>query len=124
MKKLKELKELIEDALEVNATTSNLIDLDDKFDTDNDFCFEIDGNEYRFISGNVIEDTYFDEQKDLIEECYLRGKELPHWIEIDWEKTIDNVLSSDGYGNHFASYDGSEESFGYEDELWYVFRIN
>lgn len=123
MSNLKELKELIADNLDAKMNKKELEYLDDQLAYDNDFTIEIDGNEYRFISEKTIEDTYFDEQKDLIKEIYLGGKELPYWIEIDWEATIENVLSSDGYGNHFASYDGEEIDFVYSDERWYVFRV-
>lgn len=45
------------------------------------------------------------------------------WIEIDWDKTIDNVFT-DGYGHHFSSYDGSEEQIEFKDETYYIFRTN
>jgi hypothetical protein len=119
-----ELQEIINDSLGIDISVDELEDLDCEMSKSNDFSIEINGCEYRFISENTIEDVYFDEQKDLIEDCYLGGKELPWWFEIDWGKTIDNVLSSDGYGNHFSGYDGSEETFGYDGEVWYVFRTN
>lgn len=121
---MKELNEIIVDTLDVEVTTKQLHELDDMFNSKNDFTFEFEYKEYRFISDNMIEDIYHDEQIDLIEECFLGGKQLPSWIEIDWDKTINNVYESDGYGNHFSSYDGSEETFYYDEELWYAFRIN
>jgi len=95
MKKMKELKEIIEDTLDVKIKTQELHDLDDLLNSKNDFTFEVDGGEYRFISDNLIEDIYHDEQIDLIEEVFLGGKELPSWIEIDWDKTINNVFISE-----------------------------
>ena len=121
---MKELKEIIEDTLEVKITTKELKILEDMLYSQNDFTYDIDGGEYRFISDNLIEDIYHDEQIYFIEECFLGGKELPSWIEIDWDKTINNVFISDGYGNHFSTYDGSEETFNYDEETWYIFRVN
>lgn len=121
---MKELKEIIEYTLDAKLPTKDLTLLDEMLNTQNDFVFEIDGGEYRFISDNLIEDIYHDEQMELIEDCFLGGKELPSWIEIDWDKTIDNVYQSDGYGNHFSTYDGSEETFNYDEETWYIFRVN
>ena len=89
-----------------------------------DFTIELGGNEYRFISECSIEDIYYEEQVELIKECYFDNKDLPWWVEIDWEKTVENVLYSDGYGNHFSRYDGSEENISFEDHSYYVFRTN
>jgi len=119
-----ELQEIITDSLGIDVSQDELEALDVETSRSNDFHLEIGGNEYRFISEKTIEDIYQEEQEELIKECYLGGNELPWWIEIDWEKTVENVLSSDGYGNHFSGYDGSEETFGYKDEVWYVFRTN
>lgn len=119
-----ELQEIISDSLGIHISQDELEELDIEMNKKNDFHLEIGGNEYRFISESSIEDIYYDGQVELIKECYLGGKELPWWIEIDWEKTVENVLSSDGYGNHFSGYDGSEETFTYNTELWYVFRTN
>ena len=121
---MEDLKEIIADKLDIILSEEQFENLDELLNTQIDFTFEIDGAEYRFICDDVIHDIYHDEQVELIEDCFLGGKELPNWIEIDWNKTIDNVYQSDGYGNHFSTYDGSEESFTYDRELWYIFRIN
>jgi len=124
MKDLTEMIDEVEYTLDIELTETEAEELSFAFDNDTDFYITLDGKEYRFISENTIDDTYHDEQMDLIKECYLDGKDLPWWFEIDWDKTIENVLNADGYGNHFAGYDGSEETLTYESELWYVFRTN
>jgi len=98
-------------------------DFKDNFGSD-DFHIELDGNEYRFILEGSIDDIYYDSQKDLIEECFMPREGLPTWIEIDWDQTIENVKNADGYGNHFSSYDGSEEYVVFEDYAYYIFRTN
>ncbi len=101
-------------------------DIDDLYDALNDlesandfdyFTFDFDGNEYRIISDDSIETIYREEMEERIKDCYDLSN-IPDFIEIDWDKTIDNC-SQDGYGHHFSSYDGSEiECAGY-----YIFRI-
>ena len=82
---------------------------------------ELDGMEFRLINEDAIREIYQDEQEELIKDCYFPNlKEIPWWLEIDWEKTVDNVLNSDGYGNHFSTYDGGEL---YTDGF-YIFRTN
>lgn len=119
-----ELTEIINDSLSVNITEVEVEELYEIMCKENDFSREIDGKEYRFISENTIEDTYYDEQLELIKELYFPNENLPWWIEIDWDRTIENVFNADGYGNFFSRYDGSEETFSFDDELWYVFRTN
>lgn len=96
----------------------NLIDL---LRTKNDFYFEPEsGGEYRVIDENYINDIHHEENLELIKDCYLDGKDLPWWIEIDWKKTTQNVRDSDGYGHHFSAYDGCEEYI----DGFYIFRTN
>jgi hypothetical protein len=118
------LKENLELYTECKIKRSKLVEIEDLMYEENDFTIELDNKEFRFISENTIEATYYDSQKELIEEVYFPKENLPWWIEIDWEQTIENVLSADGYGNHFSTYDGSEESFAHDGELWYIFRTN
>jgi hypothetical protein len=85
-----------------------------------DFIIEFDGEEFRIISDDSIEDIHTDGVKEITVDCYLDGTELPSWLEVDWEETAKNVRESDGYGNHFASYDGEEHST----QSYYIFRTN
>ena len=124
MKDLIEFIDEVEYILDIKLTETEAEELSFAFDNDTDFYIELDGGEYRFISENTIDDIYHDEQMELIKELYFDGKEFPWWIEIDWDKTIENVLNADGYGNHFSHYDHSEETFIYNDENYYVFRTN
>lgn len=120
-----ELKfEEIIDALDVTPTQEELENLLKKIDDEVDFYIELDGKEYRFIQADYIDDIYFESQMELIKECYFPKENLPWWIEINWEKTIENVLNTDGFGNHFSSYDGSEVTIDYNNDAYYIFRIN
>ena len=85
-----------------------------------DFCVELDGEEYRFIYEHAIDDIYAEEQRDFIEQ---ELPSLPSYVEIDWDKTIENV-KADGFGNWFASYDGEELEAEFEGMFYYVFRVN
>jgi hypothetical protein len=88
-----------------------------------DFNIDIDGQEFRLIEDEYIRDTAQEEIAATISECYLQtfdGKDLPWWIELDWNKTVQNCIDADGYGHHFSTYDGNE----YEAGGWYIFRTN
>jgi len=92
----------------------NVIDSDDN-------TIELDGMEFRIINENAIREIYQTSQEELIKDCYFPTlQEIPWWLEIDWETTVQNCLDSDGYGHHFASYDGGEL---YTDGF-YIFRTN
>ena len=98
--------------------------LTDKLESDDDFYFEYDGNEYRIIAENAIWDIYVEEIKNTVEDCYsdvLKLDDIPSFIEfsIDWEQTAKNAYV-DGYGYTFSSYDGSELEIANH----YVFRTN
>lgn len=81
---------------------------------------EFNGYEFRIIPCNKIEDIYHDSIVDMIKDCYdLSENKIPSFIEIDWDKTVENCLV-DGYGHHFSSYDGGE----YETKNFYIFRTN
>ena len=124
MEQIAEIIEIVEAELGIEVHTDDAEKLIDEMYCKNDFTIELEGFEYRFINDSEIWDIYHDEQKDLIEELYLPQMRDLWWIEIDWDKTIDNVYSSDGYGHHFASYDGHENNIIWDSETWYIFRTN
>lgn len=109
----------------ISATDDELDDLANSSD-EQDFCIVLDGNEYRFIDDKYIWDIYVDEIQQVTEECYLCGMDTDKywWIAIDWEKTAQNCLDADGYGHHFASYDGDELEIMLNGDLYYFFRTN
>jgi hypothetical protein len=115
-------KKTLANTLGIDVTNKEFRLLLDELENNFDFNIDIDGNEYRFISENRIWDIYYDEQRDLIEEIYLPAIDKVWWIEIDWDKTIDNVFT-DGYGHHFSTYDGSEEQIKFNNEFYYIFKI-
>jgi antitoxin component of MazEF toxin-antitoxin module len=91
-----------------------------------DFTFEFEnGQEYRIINENKIEDIYFEEQEDMLNEVYpeVFNNNL-WWVEIDMNKTIQNLLDADGYGNLFATYDGTDNEVYLEGDLFHFFRTN
>jgi len=88
-----------------------------------DFTAEIVGMQYRFILTDSLDEIYFLEQKQFIED-EVKALKLPDYIKIDWNKTITYIQACDGCGPFFASYDGleDEDEFG---NVWYNFyRIN
>lgn len=88
-----------------------------------DFTAELVGMEYRFILTDSLDEIYFLEQKEFIED-EVKALKLPDYIKIDWNKTISYIQSCDGCGLFFAHYDGleDEDEFG---NVWYNFyRIN
>ena len=86
-----------------------------------DFCIELDGKEYRFIYEHAIDDIYAEEQKDFIEQELT---DLPNYIRIDWEETIDLLKEHDGFANWFASYDGHELEAEFDGMFYYIYRVN
>jgi hypothetical protein len=100
--------------------------LENEMNSNDDFTFEFDGNEYRLINSdeNVIWPIYRDAIQETVEECYsdvIKLDKIPSFIavSIDWELTARNAYV-DGYGHQFSTYDGSEE----EAAGWYIFRTN
>lgn len=91
-----------------------------------DFYAVIDGEEYRFIHEDFIWNIYVDDVKETTIECYLCEVDRSKlwWLAIDWEQTAENVFSSDGYGNTFATYDGNEYEYMFDDANYFIFRIN
>ena len=60
----------------------------------NEFMEDYDIENFEdMYQGQYESGTEFAEQ--LCQDCGYITRELPHWIEIDWEKTWDNALSYD-----------------------------
>lgn len=85
-----------------------------------DFIVDLDGCEYRFIRNDAIVDIFADSVQEMIEDCYGVG-DLPGIISchLDWGGIVRDCMV-DGYGHHFAGYDGME----HEVENYYIFRTN
>ena len=95
--------------LTYNEAKNALIELKDNLE-DDDWTFDLDGNEYRIIEDSAIWSIYVETIKNIVNKCYdLNLDNLPKFIEwnIDWEQTAKNAYY-DGYGHTFSSYDGSE----------------
>ena len=107
-----------------NFTASELEPLVDFLnDSKKEIWLEIDGMEFHIISESAIDEIYQESFKEMVEDCYdIKPDNFPGFliVNIDWEASADYVQQCDGYGNHFASYDGEElESSGY-----YIFRTS
>lgn len=123
-------------------------------DYGNDFTLELDSGEFRFISASCIDDILLEELSsdpyivgcftdwaisdatdlpvELIEIIQNAGEyeKLGQWI-IEaghMENLAENYVRHDGYGHHFASYDGEENEISFplrgQEIRLYVFRVN
>ena len=112
----------VKDKLDLECTSECIAELIEQMETENDFNWKCDRTEWRVIDSDEIDDIAEEEIKEIVQDSYLNGTDLDKywWIEIDWKKTAENCIDADGYGHHFASYDGNE----YEHNDWYFFRIN
>lgn len=110
--------------------------------------FEI--GDYRVISEDIIDEVV---QEDLSMDSYMLGLFSPDFISNETgiplkvaqvlqeqhehealgdlivkmskeKELIESYINLDGYGLHFASYDGEEQSISFNGISWYVFRIN
>jgi hypothetical protein len=124
IKTIRQVYEFVSDELQCETHKDEMEDLIDALQSETDFHINIDGNEYRFIDEDVIDDISEDEIKQVVQECYLNGTDLDKywWIEVDWKKTAENCINADGYGHHFSTYDGSEEEATLFGSHWYIFR--
>lgn len=97
------------------------LDLERAHDGD-DFTCEVEGKEYRFIHEDAIERIHRDEIEQFVDDCYLGGKDIPDIVRryFDYDSFARDCRISDGYGHHFASYDGEEIEVG----DWHIFRVN
>jgi secreted Zn-dependent insulinase-like peptidase len=105
----------------------DILELEKMMINNNDFTFEFsNGKEYRIINDNVIERIYFEEQEEQLEQVYPEiFKDKLWWVEIDIEKTIENILEVDGFGNLFATYDARDNEVWLEaNNMFHFFRIN
>ena len=101
---------------------------------------------YRFISDEVIDDVLFDEMSgdEYLLGCFAswviadatgwpialieaaqKGEAFDEIGEAMTEDHIRNLVklyvSEDGYGHHFATYDGEDNEIG---DDWHAFRVN
>lgn len=122
----RDILELIANELHLNIVREEVHHIVEEIQTgEYDFFADIDGEEYRFIREDEIWDIYVDGIKEITEECYLINEGAKQWwIAIDWEKTAQNCYDADGYGHHFASYDGAEIEWEIDGDNYYIFRTN
>jgi hypothetical protein len=91
-----------------------------------DFTVETDEGEYRFIEEDAIERIHRESIEQLVDDCYDLEKmkkdmgNLANYFNFDYDGFAEDCKNSDGYGHHFAGYDGNE----YENGKFYMFRVN
>lgn len=118
------MKKDLQDLLDVIISKDEFNDLLEEVNISNDFIFILDGLDYRFINEDAIDSIHYAEIKEQLKDSYSELNELPWFITIDWDDTIENIRNADGYGHHFSTYDGSEEIFRFDSgERYYIFRI-
>jgi hypothetical protein len=118
------MKNELQERLDITISKDEFNNLLEELYISNDFNIILDGLDYRFINEDAIESIHFDEVKEQLKDCYAGLNELPWFIKIDWDDTIENIRDADGYGHHFSTWDGSEEIFKFESgESYYIFRI-
>jgi len=123
----RDILELIANELYLDVNKDEVRAIEHQLKTDyNDFYTDIDGEEYRFIHEDFIWDLYVEGIKDITIECYINelDRDKLWWLAIDWEETAKNCYNADGYGHHFASYDGEEHEWDIDGATYYIFRTN
>ena len=130
--------------LGVSFDADSALELIDGLKSAEEFMLEVDGQEFRLIHSDDIDEIMQDE---LISDLYCLGacnaRFISDMTELDTDtiqkaqendsfellgallaKDIETVqeamASADGFGHHFSHYDGSE----YEAGNWYIFRTN
>ena len=122
---IRDILELINESLQLQINRDEVREIERNIESENDFYVEIDGQEYRFVQDEFIWDIYGDGIKEITEEGYLVNDGAKQWwIAIDWEKTAQNCYDADGYGHHFATYDGNEVEWAFDGENYHIFRTN
>lgn len=91
-----------------------------------DFTVDFGRIEYRIISDDEIEAIHRREIEDLVDDCYNLEKVrkelggVGRYLTFDCDAFARDARISDGYGHHFASYDGAEIEVG----NYHIFRVN
>jgi hypothetical protein len=91
-----------------------------------DFTVDFGRIEYRIISDDEIEAIHRRELEELVDDCYgiasLKKKlgNIGNYFDFDYDAFARDCSMSDGYGHHFASYDGEEIEIG----NYRIFRVN
>lgn len=89
------------------------------FLTSSEFCIDLLCGEIRLIHNDDIDQLWTEGLKETIQECYELPDDLPSFIVIDWDQTVENC-KVDGLGHHFGSYDHN----AYVCNSYNIFRTN
>ena len=102
-----------------------IIEAYEAYEDQEDFTVELNEGEYRIIHDDAIEDIFDSEIRQLADDCYeikdIKKKMggVGMYFTFDYDSFVKDCRT-DGYGYHFSSYNGSEESVG----PWNIFRVN
>lgn len=99
-----------------SITDATKADLDNAGTFDDFEVTSSNGKVYRLIHEDKIQAIYDEEVQEILQKDYC--DDLPGYIVVDWDLTIENVKEYDGYATHFATYDGEEQYA----EDYYIFR--
>jgi hypothetical protein len=95
----------------------NLLEDDDNYEVDSDSLDSYIENETDEITNNPID--YLKDRGFITDDNY---KFLLDYIDL--ENLINYIIEIDGRGHNLSSYDGIEEKIVYDDEIYYIYRIN
>ena len=71
MNTTRKLMEFVIDCISDEFTKSEISDLVNQMEVENDIQWEIQGMEYRVIHEDIIKTIHKEEVQDLVQECYL-----------------------------------------------------
>ncbi|WP_439132419.1 hypothetical protein [Polaribacter sp.] len=88
-----EITESYEDIKQDKEEITSFIDLWNTEIEEIEEINEIENDCSEFYYGEtLINENYFEEYvKDLLTDCGYISKDFPHWVEIDWNSTAENV---------------------------------
>lgn len=114
------------DASDIRAFARAVMEAYETSKDSDDFTAETDEGEYRFIDEDAIKSIHRESIEELVDDCYDLEKmkkslgNLADYFNFDYSSFAEDCRLIDGYGHHFASYDGNE----YENGKFFMFRVN
>lgn len=105
--------------IKVKFDSEELEELIELLKGENDFCFNIDGGEYRIINDYIIDQVFEEYMDNYIDENIIN--QIPQNLQyyFDSEMFINDTKIEHGY-SVLATYDNN----WYEVNNWYIFRTN
>jgi hypothetical protein len=120
-----DLREEIEESEDEGDIVILNDDIDELEGTIEDIVEDEDSYEWLEASiESVVEDKLDDVERDPI--SFLRDYGMEDKIKdfIDEDEFVESVLMSDGRGNGLSGYDGNENEVVFDNEIYFIYRIN